>query len=150
MDPITRSGQRTQELHYPLPATRRIGRHHRHGILCRITIAKPCPPTYLDKGGEPGKHYIDLRLIQRPCIDHGIDALLGAADHEPFLLIAPEICQRFICLIQCPGILVFFFDSCSLPGSSLAQKKYQSGLLSRSQADTLLQGCTVVSSQFLG
>ena len=63
---------------------------HRHGILRRIPVSQSGPAADLDKGGEPGEHDVDLRLVQRPRIDQRVHALIRGIDLKPVTFIVPE------------------------------------------------------------
>ena len=76
MEAVARRSQGTQQLHNPLSAAGRVGMGNHHGILRRVTIPEAGTAAHLDKGGEAGKHHIDLTLIEIPDIQFGIHALI--------------------------------------------------------------------------
>ncbi len=53
-----------------------IGVRHGHHILGCVAVAQAGPPAHLDEGGEARPDHAGFGLVERPGVDHGIQACM--------------------------------------------------------------------------
>ena len=146
--PVALCGQSHQKLFDPLPALFRIGMGNRHGILGCVAVAESCPASDLDKRSEPGKHDIDLGLIQCPDIEHGVHGVAGRLDIQFPDLFVPVIVQFCVGMVDLLKAAVFFPDAPAFIPAAFSQHEDQPYLFARSQPEIFLKAAAVISSFF--
>lgn len=149
MQPVTRARKPPEKLLDPLPALSGIRVGNRHGILRRVPVTQPHSVTHLDEGGEPGKHHVDLRLVQRPCVEQGVHPIVWRLHLQFGALFLPEILKLLARRIYRAVVRILCTDAPAFAPSALPEHKDEAHFLPRLQGHILLQAAAMVAALFI-